>query len=385
MLTRRPAALLLMLLSPACAASWGGDSLTGGAGGGTGTGGTAGGPLPGIGPGNPWTTASGDLSSQASQLMGAGELNLLVAKPNSPRIIAAVSHAGLWASDDAGTTWKQLGYGPGSTAIDNGAVAIIFDPDQPDTFWESGNYGKGMFKTTDGGATFAALGDLTHVDVASVDLSDPARKTLLAAAHERKQAVFLSQDGGMTWKDIGPSLPMDSGIYNSPHILDATTFLIGSCGLAPDAACGVFRSNDSGSTWTRMTADGAFGPPLVASDRAIFWPIRGNGMIISADGGQTWTKAGPGPVVDLSGSPIQLPDHRIVALGQNHLVVSADAGQTWREIGAKFPGEYQGCGAYGPSFTYSVALKRFFLSIVTCAGRLAATPIYSSAFDYTKE
>jgi photosystem II stability/assembly factor-like uncharacterized protein len=79
----------------------------------------------------------------------------------------------------------------------------VYDPENPNTYWESGIYNDGgVFRTDDGGATFQPLGNVTHIDAVSVDLTDPDRSTLLAGAHE--QSVLLrSGDGGTR----GPTSP----------------------------------------------------------------------------------------------------------------------------------------------------------------------------------
>ena len=94
---------------------------------------------------------------------------------------------------------------------------MVYDPEHPGTFWESGIYnGGGVYKTSDNGKTFEQLGDLTHTDSVSVDFSDPQRKTLLAGPHEMNSKLYRSTDGGRTWKDIGASLPSSAGYCRRP-------------------------------------------------------------------------------------------------------------------------------------------------------------------------
>jgi photosystem II stability/assembly factor-like uncharacterized protein len=97
----------------------------------------------------------------------------------------------------------------------------VYDPENPNTYWESGSYNDGgVFRTDDGGATFQPLGNVTHIDAVSVDLTDPDRSTLLAGAHE--QSVLLrSGDGGNTWTDITGGLPNGRGFSSSPLVIDA--------------------------------------------------------------------------------------------------------------------------------------------------------------------
>ena len=118
--------------------------------------------------------------------------------------------AGLWGTEDGGKTWSKLGSGAGSAQITNRISAIVYDPEHPGTFWESGIYnGGGVYRTTDHGKTFEQLGDVTHCDSVSVDFSDPERKTLLAGTHEQSSKLFRSLDGGKTWQRV---------LYRGPNI-----------------------------------------------------------------------------------------------------------------------------------------------------------------------
>jgi photosystem II stability/assembly factor-like uncharacterized protein len=327
-----------------------------------------------------WENATGDLLSLAAD---GGELGVLSAQPGSRRIIAGVATRGLFATDDAGKTWFALGTGPGSATINNGPMAIVYDPDHAGTFWEVGIYGDGVFMTVDDGRTFKRLGDVAHNDLVSVDFTDPARRTLLAGPHETKRRLWLSRDAGGTWKDIGDSLPEDSSFSTLPLVLDTDTFLVGSCGTSD--SCGVFRSVDGGQSWTVASSEGPVGRPLRTSDGTIYWALAGNrGLITSADEGRSWTRNPKGPVpFFFSGGPSELPDGRVVTLGGDHLLITSDQGRTWKPIGRKMPYSAENCKIYG--FTYSVLLKRFFLIHNNCSGMLLPDAIYSCPFDYESQ
>ena len=303
----------------------GGSSGSTGAGGtnvGTGGAGGAGGSSNVVAPPTLWTNVTADLFAKAS---GGGDVTLVSAQPGTGRVIAGVSKKGLWATDDSGKTWVHLGSGAGSAVIDHGTTGIVYDPDKPTTFWESGIYGTtgGIFKTVDNGVTFTRLGNISHNDLVTVDFSDPDRKTLLAGAHETTRKLYLSKDGGMTWNDIGMNLPADSNFSSSPQIIDTQTFLLGSCGYA-SGACGVFRSADGGTSWTRAATQGAVNRVLWTSKKAFWWElIYDKGVITSADG-VAWTQTAAGPVQNMSGPLTELPDGRVVALGKDHLLATTD-------------------------------------------------------------
>lgn len=346
---------------------------------GPGGGGAAGSLNNAVAPSASWVNATGNLLPLAAS---GGDLSIVSAQPGTSRVIVGVGKKGLFASDDSGATWAALGTGAGSAVIDHIPTAIVYDPLEPSTFWESGIYGStgGIFKTTDNGQTFSRLGDISHNDLISVDFSDPARKTLLAGSHEASQKLFLSKDGGATWDDIGPQLPADSNFASAPQVIDSSRFLLGSCGYG-SGACGVFRSTNGGMTWTRAATQGAVNRVLWTSQNAFWWQQMGDGVITSPDGA-TWTETAAGPVQTMSGPLSELPDGRVVALGHDHLLVTSD-GESWEPIGEPLPFPGSNCNIYG--FAYSAALKTFFINHNDCKAVLLADALYSAGFDYTRQ
>lgn len=345
------------------------DGPTGGTA--SGSGGRAGaGEKPGDAPPSAWVNATGNLAGIESE---CGNLTIVSATPGSETVIAGVAKLGLFASTDRGTHWSPLGVGPGSATITNRPSAIVYDPEDAALFWESGIYnGGGVYKTTDDGETFARLGDVAHDDLVSVDFTDPDRKTLLVGGHEQKQTLYLSTNGGESFENIGQNLPSDSHFSSSPLVLDAETFLLGSCGYG-DGACGVYRSTDAGEHWDRASDLPVAGRPLLAADGTIYWSLLWNGgMARSSDGGSTWTKVADNLV---TGYPVELPDGRILSLRGSFVVVSADQGESWSEIGEEIPFEPSGV-------TYSLSLKTLFVWHWDCGNVVLEDAIVSAGFDY---
>jgi hypothetical protein len=325
-----------------------------------------------------WANATGNLANMASE---CGNLGLVSANPCSNMVIAGVAKAGLWATEDGGKTWSQLGSGAGSAVITNRISALVYDPEHPGTFWESGIYnGGGVYKTTDNGQTFQQLGNVTHNDSVSIDFSDPERKTLLAGPHEQPSKLFRSTDGGATWSDVGQTLPGSAGYCTATQVLGAKSLLVGCVGG------GVFRSSD-GSAWSSVNSKGVIPQPLLASDGTIYWPGSQGGINVSTDHGQSFTETADGDLAPgIVGSlyPAELPDGRIVILGKDQLQISADKGLTWKPIGQPLPypgGGYN--GARGPA--YSARTKTFYIWRWDCSDNVLPDAIMSAGFDYTKE
>ena len=131
------------------------------------------------------------------------------------------------------------------------------------------NRERGLYKTTDGGRTWQNvlyINDDTGVGDVVLDRTSP--DTVYAAAYQRRRTVFgfngggpfgaiyKTTDGGATWKKMTRGLPYENA-------KDGDTGRIGLAiyrrntgllyAIIEHANGGVFRSEDKGETWTRMS------------------------------------------------------------------------------------------------------------------------------------
>jgi photosystem II stability/assembly factor-like uncharacterized protein len=276
-----------------------------------------------------WQNVTGNLANMQSE---CGNLTLLSVVPSTGAVIAGVAQRGLWISN-SGSTWTHLGDGAGSDVITNRPSWIVHDPAHPGTFWESGIYnGGGVYKTTDGGNTFKRLGDITHNDYVSVDLTDPARQTLLAGPHEQTQRVHKSTNGGTNWSNAGATIPAGTKFSTEPLVINAQTYLVNSQGYISGTQ-GIYRTINGGASWTQVSTGGAVLPPLVTANGTIYWNAGGS-LLKSTNQGETWTSVGNGLH---QVRPIQLPDGRLASFSNNSIVISANEGVTWTPITPGLP------------------------------------------------
>jgi hypothetical protein len=289
--------------------------------------------------------------------------------------MVGIAGHGLWATENGGTSWQQLGTGAGSATIAHRANSIVYDADNANRFWESGIWsfgGGGVYTTTNRGSTFTSIGTLFHNDYISVDMHDPARKTMLVSGHEAPQTVNRSLDGGVTWTNVGANLPANTNHSSYVLVLDSDSYLVGVCGYL-NATCGVFRTHDAGATWTAASATlSPNGAPLWHSSGKIYWP-EGNGISVSTDLGVTWQSAGTNVR-----HPVELPDGRILAVGNSTLMVSANGGLNWTSVGGTLP--------FSPwGMTYSAWTKTAYIWRFDCGNGtipVGANSIYKAGFDY---
>jgi photosystem II stability/assembly factor-like uncharacterized protein len=277
-----------------------------------------------------WTPVTGNLAGLSSDCGNVG----LGFRPDQDMVIAGIAKQGLFSATPGSDQWSPLG-AAGGDAVNNRISQILVDPANPQTFWEAGIYGDGVFRTDDNGATFRSLG-VQHIDSVSVDFSDPARRTLLAGKHE-SGTVFRSSDGGAHWDELS-GLPADVGNTSWPYVVDANTYLVGSFS---GPGSGVFRSTDAGATWTKVFDKAVNGTPVVRDGKIQWLQDGGSAVITSTDGGATWTSVSTGGFVKAT-AMIGLPDGSLASWNGKQIALSGDGGTTWRFVGARMPYEPTG-------------------------------------------
>src|SRR5215213_10124731 len=108
--------------------------------------------------GDAWQPAAANLAGVPSE---CGNVSMLSVRPDRDMVITSVAQRGLWAETDGASTWTALGQGAGSATITNRGIMVVYDPTNPNTFWEAGIYnGGGIYRTDDNGATFRPLGSI---------------------------------------------------------------------------------------------------------------------------------------------------------------------------------------------------------------------------------
>jgi photosystem II stability/assembly factor-like uncharacterized protein len=294
-----------------------------------------------------WVPVANNLVGLSTE---CGNLSFVSAHPSVDMVVAGVALNGLWASVDGSDTWSKLGEG-GGTSVTNRATSIVYDESDPNTWWESGIYnGPGVVKTTDNGETFAALGDITHTELVSIDMHDPQRLTMLAARHDSR-LIWRSEDAGVSWQDITAGLPERIGFTMSVLVLDPATYLVGTkpgFDVKENGNEGIYRTTNGGMSWSRVFDMPVIGRPLETADGTLHWLLAGGqGMVTSRDAGETWSFAGSGPSADPAMSLIELPEGRIATTAANQLITSDDGGETWEPVGPTIPFQVTGI-AYAP-------------------------------------
>jgi photosystem II stability/assembly factor-like uncharacterized protein len=180
-----------------------------------------------------------------------GRIRSIVVHPQNPEIVYAGSvSGGVWKTTDGGASWRAL-----DDKMDNLAVcSMAMDPDDPATLYagtgegyhnQDAVRGEGVFKTTDAGETWDRLVSTSGENFYYVNqlAVDPASGAIWAGTRE---GLFTSEDGGATWT---------GAITDREHCADleivptTPTTIYATFGIIyVDSR--LLRSTDAGATWS---------------------------------------------------------------------------------------------------------------------------------------
>ena len=230
---------------------------------------------------------------------------------------------GVWKSTNGGTTWTPIFDGQPIASI--GALAIA-PSDRSIIYVGTGEadlrgdltYGDGVYKSTDGGNTWKNIGlrDTQHISRIIVDPQNPNIVLVAALGHaygpNAERGVFRSTDGGATWQkvlykeDNTGAIDVRFDPDNSQTVFAAMWSVhrppwstyppIGGSGT-------IYKSTDGGLTWSQLTGNGLPTGDWGRVGLAIAHGTNGQrvyalidtkqgGLYRSDDGGEHWSLAG---------------------------------------------------------------------------------------------
>jgi len=308
--------------------------------------------------GRTWTPIFDD---QPTQSVGA-----IAVAPSDPNIIYVASGEGLqrpdlsvgdgiYKSTDGGKTWVHLGLRDGQQI-----PALAVDPRDPNRLFAAvlghpygPNEERGLYRSTDGGATWQkALYKDENTGASDIEM-DPSNPDVLYACLWRARqgpwedrneyggaggGIFKSTDGGNTWNKLAGGLPED--------LMQAYVAIAPSdprrlySSLATTHETHIYRSDDAGEHWTKITSDTRPAVRIGGGDLAVPKVDPKNPDVVyttsivtwrSTDGGKTWTGIRGAPGGDDYQNIWINPDNpnTILLVSDQGAIVTVNGGKTW--------------------------------------------------------
>src|SRR5438067_3925261 len=294
-----------------------------------------------------------------------GSIGAIAVAPSDPNVIYVGSGEGIarpdlstgdgiYKSTDAGKTWTHLGLRDGQQI-----PYIVVDPRDANRLFVAvlghpygPNEERGVYRSLDGGKTFEKVLYRDEKVVASDVLVDPTNADVAyAGLWEARQGpwenaawngtaggVFKSTDNGKTWKQLSGGLPDGIIQANLAIAPSSTNRVFASIALATGLM--IFRSDDGGDSWTRITTDPRPAGRIGGGDLAVIRVDPKNPDVLysasvvswkSTDGGKTWSafRGAPGGD-DYQNLWINPSDTNIVAIASDQgTVITVNGGKTF--------------------------------------------------------
>lgn len=246
-------------------------------------------------------------------LRDAQQIPRIAIDPTNPDrlFVAALGHPygpnserGIYRSTDGGKSFQKVLFKDDYT----GGADVVLAPNDPNTVyaalwshqygpWENGSFSgttSGLFKSTDGGTTWAQLTNglpaaaqgLGRIQIA-VSPSDPKRLYVVATANT--PALFRSDDSGEHWHVV----TTDNRIAGKADDEGAITVNPKNADIIYEANTVAWKSVDAGETWTAHR--GAPGGDdyqrywINPNDPNIMILVSDQGAVITVNDGQSWS------------------------------------------------------------------------------------------------
>ncbi|MBL8755312.1 MAG: glycosyl hydrolase [Planctomycetes bacterium] len=239
-------------------------------------------------------------------------------KPDTYWMVAC--GGGVWRTDDAGKTWRNVSDGTFGGSIGAVAVApsdanVVYVGTGEKTWRGNVSSGDGVWKSTDGGASwaFAGLPDSRHVSRIRIHPTNPDLVYAAVMGHlsgpNDERGVYRSKDGGKNWQRVHFAGAHAGAVDlcfagNDANVLYATTWRATRTPWSLESGgegSGIWKSSDGGDTWTALhdkpgmpTAplgiSGICSSPVDANRLYAQVEAKDGGLFRSDDAGASWTK-----------------------------------------------------------------------------------------------
>lgn len=229
-----------------------------------------------------------------SKLSGRIIRSLTVAQFNPSLVVAGnkgaqPGSAHLFVSRDGGVVWRFLNQNQPlhPQATDVQALSVLTAD-----ILLAGTWQYGLYRSTDGGNSFAAVESIPSQDIRGFAIADAQRGIVYAASGDA--GVWRSVDAGQSWSASG---------LQGRFIWSVDAFEQGRQLLAASPTDGLFGSTDGGKTWSRLLEGMAvYEAVVVPASPDTLIAATDKGLYLSRNGGADWTR--PAALADVSLSSV---------------------------------------------------------------------------------
>jgi photosystem II stability/assembly factor-like uncharacterized protein len=311
------------------------------------------------------------ITSASWQALGPGNIGgrvraIAIHPTNSNRIVMGAVTGGIWTSDNAGASWAKVNDWLPSLAISS----ITYSPSNPNILYagtgesyvstvEFYTPGAGIFKSSDGGNTWARLSATNPANSANADLQwrfvnsvvvHPTNSQIVYAATGANGIgrLMRSVDGGANWNELldlaGVPVPTATNVRFNPSNVNNIVVTAGDAGI--------YYSMDGGQTGFRKGSIGTGGGRIEIAFAANGWiyayrqtayvnpNLFTGGVYRSQDNGANWALLStPGDYLQTSQLRynnaiwVDPTNANIVLIGGKILRRSSDGGLNWNAVG----------------------------------------------------
>lgn len=285
---------------------------------------------------------------------------------DNDNLLLGTAAGGIWKSTNAGHTWtaifeNEMAASIGDVKIFQKNPNIIYVGTGEGNPRNSQNSGYGMYKSIDGGKTWSHLGleNTRQIHRVIIHPDDPnivwAGVSGATWGESPDRGVYKTTDGGKTWAKIlyvnnrtgvsdmrmDPTNPNKIIVGMYEHRRWPWTFKSGGAGS------GLYMTLDGGNTWQQITAEagiakgelGRIGIAIAPSAPEVVYAYiesSDNAIYRSDDGGYKWRKVSKSGDDNIGGRPFYYADIYVDSKNENRIysiasevTTSEDGGKTW--------------------------------------------------------
>ncbi|WP_298475203.1 hypothetical protein [uncultured Maribacter sp.] len=313
----------------------------------------------------------GDLTARhIGPALMSGRINDLEIHPTNSRIIyAGAAGGGVWKSNDAGTSFNPI-----FDEYCQSIGAITLDPNDPDNTiyvgtgetWprNSVSIGDGLYKSVDGGSNWKKIGLEKSERIANIIVNPQNSKEIYVAAlgalwgDSEERGVYKSTDGGATWKRL---LYVNSKTGCADLVMDPTNsnvlyasmweFRRSGWGFESGGSnSALYKSMDGGASWKKIHKGfpvgklGRLGIAIAPSNPKVLYTVieaekdEHKGLYRSNNSGASWEQLNNDFGITVrpfyfSRIVVDPKDENVIVKGGLSGSISRDGGKTFKSLG----------------------------------------------------